>query len=58
MNTARIMVLTLAVGAGGVAAYPARGSDNKPLPTEPVARLRGKTANAVGHGVSSPATRP
>jgi pilus assembly protein CpaB len=29
MNTARIVVLTIAVGAGGVAAYPANG---QPLP--------------------------
>src|SRR6267143_656754 len=40
MNTARIIVLTIAVGAGGVAAYLASGSDNKPLPTEPVAQLQ------------------
>jgi pilus assembly protein CpaB len=58
MNTARIVVLTLAVGAGGVAAYLASGSDDKPLPTEPIARLRGETADAVGYGVSSPAIRP
>src|SRR6266446_1366487 len=38
MNTARIVVLTIAVGAGGVAAYLASGSD-KP-PTEPVAQLQ------------------
>jgi hypothetical protein len=40
MNTARIVVLTIAVGAGGVAAYPASGFDNKPFLTEPVARQR------------------
>jgi pilus assembly protein CpaB len=40
MNTARIVVLTIAVGAGGIAAYLASGSDNKPLPTEPVAQLQ------------------
>src|SRR6202140_4866994 len=40
MNTARIVVLTIALGAGGVAAYLASGSDNKPLPTEPVAQLQ------------------
>ena len=40
MNTARIVVLTIAVGAGGVAAYPASGSDSKPPPTEPVAQLQ------------------
>jgi len=39
MNTARIVVLTIAVGAGGIAAYLASGSD-KPLPTEPVAQLQ------------------
>src|SRR5260370_21834349 len=33
MNTARIVVLTPAVGAGGIVAYPANGSGNKPLPT-------------------------
>src|SRR5271168_3155372 len=40
MNTARIVVLTIAVGAGGIAAYLASGSDNKPAPTEPVAQLQ------------------
>ena len=40
MNTARIVVLTIAVGAGGIAAYLASGSDNKPLPAEPVAQLQ------------------
>ena len=40
MNTARIVVLTIAVGAGGIAAYLASGSDSKPLPTEPVAQLQ------------------
>jgi pilus assembly protein CpaB len=39
MNTARIVVLTIAVGAGGIAAYLASGSD-KPLPTEPAAQLQ------------------
>jgi hypothetical protein len=29
MNTGRIVVLTIAVGAGGLAACPASGSDNK-----------------------------
>jgi pilus assembly protein CpaB len=38
MNTARIVVLTIAVGAGGIAAYLAAGSDSK-APTEPVAQL-------------------
>jgi pilus assembly protein CpaB len=40
MNTARIVVLTIAVGAGGVAAYLASGSDSKPPPAEPVAQLQ------------------
>src|ERR1700734_1134329 len=40
MNTARIVVLTIAVGAGGVAAYLASGSDNKPPPAAPVAQLQ------------------
>src|ERR1700710_383136 len=39
MNTARIVVLTIAVGAGGVAAYLASGSDPKP-PAEPVVQLQ------------------
>ena len=39
MNTARIVVLTIAVGAGGVAAYLASGSDKAPPPTEPVAQM-------------------
>src|SRR5260370_22961714 len=39
MKTARIGVLTIALGAGGVAAYLASGSDNKPAP-EPVAQLQ------------------
>jgi pilus assembly protein CpaB len=38
MNTARIVVLTIAVGAGGVAAYLASGSD-KPPPA-PVAQMQ------------------
>src|SRR5665213_1595332 len=40
MNTARIVVLTIAVGAGGIAAYLASGSDNKPAPTAPVAQMQ------------------
>src|SRR5712675_3578041 len=39
MNKARIVVLTIAVGAGGIAAYLASGSDSKP-PSEPVAQLQ------------------
>jgi pilus assembly protein CpaB len=40
MNTARIVVLTIALGAGGVAAYLASGSDNRPLPADPTAQLQ------------------
>jgi pilus assembly protein CpaB len=40
MNTARIMVLTIAVGAGGVAAYLASGSDEGSAPTVPVAQMQ------------------
>jgi pilus assembly protein CpaB len=39
MNTARIVVLTIAVGAGGIAAYLAGGSDKRP-PAVPVAQLQ------------------
>jgi pilus assembly protein CpaB len=40
MNIARIVVLIIALGAGGVAAYLARGTDEKSRPaTEPVAQL-------------------
>jgi pilus assembly protein CpaB len=38
MNTARIVVLAIAIGAGGVAAYLASGSDDKPAPA-PAAQL-------------------
>ncbi|MFN5574044.1 MAG: Flp pilus assembly protein CpaB [Bradyrhizobium sp.] len=37
MNTARVVVLTIAVGAGGVAAYLASGSDDRPAPVAAVA---------------------
>ena len=40
MNTARIVVLTIALGAGGVAAYLARGTDDKAqAPAQPIAQL-------------------
>jgi pilus assembly protein CpaB len=68
MQTARIVVLTIAHGAGGVAAYLASGSDNKPLP-EPTAQLQtvdvlvakadiglGDSANVVRYGVASSTT--
>ncbi len=38
MKVARIVVLTIAIGAGGVAAYLARGADT-PQPVQPVAQL-------------------
>jgi pilus assembly protein CpaB len=40
MNVARIVVLTIALSAGGVAAYLASGSVNKMAPAEPVAQLQ------------------
>jgi pilus assembly protein CpaB len=40
MNTARIVVLAIAIGAGGIAAYLASGSDSTPPPAEPVAQLQ------------------
>jgi pilus assembly protein CpaB len=40
MYTARIVVLTVALGAGGIAAYLARGLDVKPPPAEPVVQLQ------------------
>jgi pilus assembly protein CpaB len=40
MNIARIVVLIIALGAGGVAAYLASGSGNKSLPAEPAAQLQ------------------
>jgi pilus assembly protein CpaB len=39
MNRARIIVLTIALGAGGIAAYLASGSDSKPPQTQPAAQL-------------------
>jgi pilus assembly protein CpaB len=39
MNIARIVVLTIALSAGGVAAYLARGTDTTSAPVEPVAQL-------------------
>jgi pilus assembly protein CpaB len=40
MSTARIVGPTVALNAEGIAAYPATGSDNKALPTRPVAQLQ------------------
>ena len=39
MNRARIVVLTVAICAGGIAAYLASGSDSAPPPAAPVAQL-------------------
>ena len=40
MNTARIAVLTIAIGAGGIAAYLASGSDNQSAALPPAAQLQ------------------
>jgi len=40
MNIARIVVLAIALTAGGIAAYLASGSDSKSAPTEPVTQLQ------------------
>jgi len=40
MNTARIVVLAIAVGAGGIAAYLASGSDRKPVTAPQVAQMQ------------------
>jgi len=45
MNTARIVVLVIALGAGGVAAYLASGTANKVASAPPVAQL--KTADVL-----------
>jgi hypothetical protein len=48
MNTARIVVLTIAVGADGIAAYPADGSDNALPPNDSI--------DVVRDGVLGPTT--
>jgi pilus assembly protein CpaB len=59
MYTARIVVLTIALSAGGVAAYLARGSDNNSPPTEPVVQLQtvdvlvAKTDIGLGQSVTA-----
>ena len=40
MNNARVVVLAIAIGAGGIAAYLASGSGEKPAPAQPVAQLQ------------------
>jgi pilus assembly protein CpaB len=70
MNTAPIVVLTLAVGAGGIAASRAGGSDDKPLPaasngfvadpsavearSDGRAAKRGGSIDLAGCGIRSP----
>jgi pilus assembly protein CpaB len=39
MYYARIIVLVIALGAGGIAAYLVSGSDNRPAPVQPIAQL-------------------
>jgi pilus assembly protein CpaB len=57
MNTARIVVLAIAIGAGGIAAYLASGSNDKPAPAQPIAQLKtvdilvAKSDIALGHSV-------
>jgi len=40
MNNARVVVLAIAIGAGGIAAYLASGSSEQPAPAQPVAQLQ------------------
>src|SRR5260370_35405344 len=40
MNSARIAVLAVAIGGGGIAAYLASGSDKSATPVEPVVQLQ------------------
>jgi pilus assembly protein CpaB len=58
MNRARIVVLTIAVGAGGVAACIAGGLDSKPPPVEPVAQLQTWPAAATSNTFIRPNERP
>jgi pilus assembly protein CpaB len=51
MITARIVVLTIAVGVGGLAAYPANGSDNRPLPTEPAVQSQTADVSVATSGI-------
>src|SRR5215212_2334804 len=59
MNTARILVLIIALGAGGVAAYLASGFDDKSKQSEPTAQLQtvdvlvAKSDIGLGQSVSS-----
>ena len=50
MNTARIVVLVIALAAGGVAAYLASGYQNAPAPVEAVkkaSKAKAKKADAA-----------
>ena len=47
MNTARIVVLTMAVGAGGIAACPAAGCGNMLLPAASAGELASADAPAL-----------
>jgi pilus assembly protein CpaB len=40
MKNARIAVLAIAIGAGGIAAYLASGSNDQPAPAQPVAQMQ------------------
>lgn len=57
MNTARIAVLAVALVAGGIAAYLASGSSDKPAPAQPVAQMQtvdvlvAKSDIGLGHSV-------
>src|SRR3954451_7977502 len=58
MKTARIVVLAIAISAGGVAAYLASGADPKPLAPEPTVQLQtvdvlvAKSDIGLGHSVT------
>src|SRR4051794_37220729 len=58
MNTARILVLIIALSAGGVAAYLASGFENKSQPSAPIAQLQtvdvlvAKSDIGLGHSVT------
>ena len=65
MNRARIVVLTIAVGAGGVAAYLASGSDPQvPTVQQPTVQLQtvdvlvAKNDIGLGHSVTADDGRP
>src|SRR3954451_20327542 len=59
MNRARIVVLTIAVGAGGVAAWLASGSDPQVAPVQPTGQLQtvdvlvAKNDIGLGHSVTA-----